>query len=176
METFFIAKKFVFDTINSSLRTRSKNVQDQNEKPLRWVDGKIFSFGINVPGWCEEVVTGTAETMRFLASFAKSKTVIASLLGIISALEARCLRCCATGEFWKTCVAPIVEKWKFWNDKNKRELQNSGSVDFRVLLSRFSVFFQGVISTLRILPPEKKRKIGQNNPENRRTLSFATPS
>jgi hypothetical protein len=57
-----------------------------------------------------------------------------------------------------------------------RELQNSGSVDFRVLLSRFSVFFQGVISTLRILPPEKKRKIGQNNPENRRTLSFATPS
>jgi len=58
----------------------------------------------------------------------------------------------------------------------ERELQNSGSVDFRVLLSRFSVFFQGVISTLRILPPKKKRKIGQNNPENRRTLSFATPS
>ena len=57
-----------------------------------------------------------------------------------------------------------------------RELQNSGSVDFRVLLSRFFVFFQGVISTLRILPPEKKWKIGQNNPENRRTLSFATPS
>jgi predicted nucleic acid-binding Zn-ribbon protein len=27
-----------------------------------------------------------------------------------------------------------------------------------------------------MLPPEKKRKIGQNNPENQRTLSFATPS
>jgi hypothetical protein len=27
-----------------------------------------------------------------------------------------------------------------------------------------------------ILSPEKKRKIGQNNPENRRTLSFAIPS
>jgi hypothetical protein len=27
-----------------------------------------------------------------------------------------------------------------------------------------------------ILPPEKKRKIGSKEPENRRTLSFATPS
>jgi len=58
----------------------------------------------------------------------------------------------------------------------KRELQNSGFVDFRDYFGRFSVFFQGVISTLRILPPEKKRKIGSKEPENRQNLSFATPS
>src|SRR5690348_17706599 len=58
----------------------------------------------------------------------------------------------------------------------ERELQNSGSVDFRVLLSRFCILFQGVISTLRILPPEKECKIGSKEPENRRTLSIAIPS
>ena len=32
----------------------------------------------------------------------------------------------------------------------------------------FSTLFQGVISTLRILPPEKESKVGQNNPKTRR--------
>lgn len=67
--------------------------------------------------WCEEAVTGTAEAMRLLASNAKSLSARLSLLGSISALEARCLKCCRTGEFWKTCVGPIYEKWKAWNEK-----------------------------------------------------------
>jgi len=57
-----------------------------------------------------------------------------------------------------------------------RELQNSGFVDFRDYFGRFSVFFQGVIYAMLILPPEKKRKIGSKEPENRQNLSFATPS
>src|SRR5215469_7028707 len=39
----------------------------------------------------------------------------------------------------------------------------------------FDSFCGGCIK-LRILPPQKESKIGQNNPKNRRTLSFATTS
>jgi len=52
-------------------------------------------------------------------------------------------------------------------------LRNSAFVDFQVLLSRFSILFWGAISTFRIWPPKKESKIGQNNPENRRSLSYA---
>lgn len=78
---------------------------------------EILGPNYNVPGWCEEIVRGTADTMRFLASLAKSNQAKLTLFGSISALETKCLKCCATGEFWKVCVAPIVEKWKKWNDK-----------------------------------------------------------
>src|SRR5579862_10034488 len=37
-------------------------------------------------------------------------------------------------------------------------------------------FFCGDCIKLRILSPQKKSKIGQNNPKNRRTLTFATTS
>jgi hypothetical protein len=50
-----------------------------------------------------------------------------------------------------------------------------GSVDFRVLLRRFLTLFWGIISTFRILSPKKESKIGQNNPENRRTLVLQLP-
>ncbi|MDP1608434.1 MAG: hypothetical protein Q8L98_03860, partial [Chlamydiales bacterium] len=43
--------------------------------------------------------------------------------------------------------------------------------DFRDNFGRFSIIFRGVIYRKSILPPEKESKIGQNNPENRRTLN-----
>ena|SRR3990167_3513332 len=46
-------------------------------------------------------------------------------------------------------------------------LHNQGSVDFSVLLSRFSSQIRGVISTTSILPHEFDSKIGQNNPKTR---------
>lgn len=92
----------------------------------RFGDKVRVRFGVNIegpdyniPGWCEEVVTGTAGAMRAIAACAKTKKVRIALLAIIDALEVRCLKCCATGEFWKTCVTPIAEKWKQWNDKWK---------------------------------------------------------
>ena len=54
--------------------------------------------------------------------------------------------------------------------------KTEGFVDFRDYFGRFSVFFQGVIYAMLILPPEKERKIGSKEPENRQNLSFATPS
>lgn len=89
-------------------KTRSNNAEQSIE---------IIGPNYNVSGWCEEVVTGTAEAMRLLAALAKTKTAKIALLATISGLETRCLKCCETGEFWKVCVAPIVEKWKEWNDK-----------------------------------------------------------
>ena len=44
-------------------------------------------------------------------------------------------------------------------------LRNSGFVDFWDYFDRFSILFRGVISTLRILPPEIKLKIGSKEPE-----------
>jgi hypothetical protein len=55
-------------------------------------------------------------------------------------------------------------------------LQNSGFVDFRDYFGRFFAFFKGSNIRKLILLPLKKAKSGQNNPENRRTLSFATTS
>src|SRR3990167_4993176 len=52
-------------------------------------------------------------------------------------------------------------------------LHNQDSVDFSVLLSRFSSQIRGVISTTSILPHEFDSKIGQNNPKTRRTLGYA---
>ena len=60
--------------------------------------------------------------------------------------------------------------------RSKRLSADSVSVDFRVLLSRFLIQIRGVISNLRILPPEFESKIGQNNPENRRNLNSQTVS
>jgi len=51
---------------------------------------------------------------------------------------------------------------------SEKVFENFFSVDFRFLLSLFWALFGGVISTLRILLPQKEPKIGQNNPENRR--------
>ncbi len=85
--------------------------------PTKCVD--IQGPNYNEPGWCDDVVMGTAEAMRYLASLAKTHKARIALLATISALESRCLNCCATGEFWKICVAPIAEKWKLWNDKNR---------------------------------------------------------
>ncbi len=50
------------------------------------------------------------------------------------------------------------------------------SVDFRVLLSRFSIQISGVISTCRILPLKFESKSGQNNPKKRRSLRLWTVS
>ena len=52
-------------------------------------------------------------------------------------------------------------------------LHNYASVDFGVLLSRVFDSFCGGCIKLRILPPQKESKIGQNNPQNRRSLSYA---
>ena len=70
-----------------------------------------------IPGYCEEVVRGTAEAMRYLASLAKKHSTKMALLATIQALEVKCVKCCATGAFWKSCVTPIIEKWQQWNDK-----------------------------------------------------------
>lgn len=78
---------------------------------------EIYGPDHNVPGLCEEVVKGTADAMRVLATLAKTIKARAALMGSISALETKCMGCCATGEFWKTCVGPIADKWKEWNDK-----------------------------------------------------------
>jgi len=52
-------------------------------------------------------------------------------------------------------------------------LRNLASVDFWVLLSRVFDSFCGGCIKLRILPPQNESKLGQNNPENRRSLSCA---
>ena len=52
-------------------------------------------------------------------------------------------------------------------------LRNLGSVKFAVLLSRFPYFFRRAISTFVYSPPKKTRKLGQNNPQIRRTLGYA---
>ena len=57
--------------------------------------------------------------------------------------------------------------------KNLLDLfRNSGSCDFRVLLSLLFDCFCGSHIRRLILPPQKQSKIDQNNPENRRTLNF----
>lgn len=97
-----------------------ENCQDKHSNLLNMHSSTCLEIqgpNYNMPGWCEEVVVGTAGSMKLLASYAKSKKIAVALVGIIEALEMRCLKCCASGEFWKTCVAPIVEKWKQWNDK-----------------------------------------------------------
>ena len=43
-------------------------------------------------------------------------------------------------------------------------------VDFGDYFGRFSLLFRGVISTFRILPPEKEAKIGSKEPQNRLKL------
>jgi Sulfotransferase domain len=50
------------------------------------------------------------------------------------------------------------------------------SVDFRIILRRLFDSFCGGCIKLRILPPQKESKIGQNNPENRRSLQSQTDS
>ncbi len=54
----------------------------------------------------------------------------------------------------------------------KRLTSNSASVDFRVLLSRFSNSFCWGCIKLCILPLQKKWKSGQNNPKKRRSLGL----
>ncbi len=79
---------------------------------------EILGPDYNVPGWCEEITVGTARAMtEIIEASVKGSKKHAVLIGIVTALEARALRCCATGDFWKACVLPIVEKWKLWKDK-----------------------------------------------------------
>src|SRR5689334_1141625 len=54
----------------------------------------------------------------------------------------------------------------------KRPTTNPASVVFWVLLSRFSNSFCGDSINLRILPPQKESKSGQNNPKKRRSLGL----
>ena len=70
----------------------------------------------NIPGWCEETVEGVAFSMETLANCAKILKARIVLLGTIQSLKIRCLKCCASGQFWKKCVAPIAEKWQKWNN------------------------------------------------------------
>jgi hypothetical protein len=50
------------------------------------------------------------------------------------------------------------------------------SVEFRVILSRLFDSFCGGCIKLRILPPQKESKIGQNNPKDRRSLQSQADS
>ena len=70
----------------------------------------------------------------------------------------------------------IIFKYSKETRVTKRLSAKLVSVDFSVLLSRFSILFRGVISTFRILPPEKESKIGQNNPKTRRNPNSQTVS
>ncbi|MBU6382884.1 MAG: virulence RhuM family protein [Verrucomicrobia bacterium] len=63
-----------------------------------------------------------------------------------------------------------------WATTHKRLLTDSVSVDFGVLLNRFSIEKLGAISTFSILPPTFQSKIGQNNPQNRRNPNPLTVS
>ncbi|MBS0620708.1 MAG: SDR family oxidoreductase [Verrucomicrobia bacterium] len=58
----------------------------------------------------------------------------------------------------------------------KRLSADLASVDFRVLLSRFSIPFFGVNIARSILTPKNGLKSGQNNPENQRSLNSQTVS
>src|SRR5579863_2373565 len=58
----------------------------------------------------------------------------------------------------------------------KRVSANSASVAFWILLSRLFDSFCGGCIKLRILPPQKEAKIGQNNPQKRRSLISTTVS
>src|ERR1041385_8106330 len=58
----------------------------------------------------------------------------------------------------------------------KRLLTDLVSVDFSVLLSRFSTSFCGGCISLRILPPQKESKRGHNNPKTRRNTNPLTVS
>ncbi len=62
----------------------------------------------------------------------------------------------------------FLEIWRLSIDL----FRNLASVTFGVLLSRLFDFFCGGCINIRILPPQKKSKIGQNNPQTRRSLSF----
>ena len=76
-------------------------------------------LGPDIPprkGWCEEIVCSTSDLVRILASKSPIAAQVA-LLAKIRQLEEKCLACCRSGAFWKTCVAPIVKKWKEWNEK-----------------------------------------------------------
>src|SRR5579863_3706668 len=58
----------------------------------------------------------------------------------------------------------------------KRVSANSASVAFWILLSRLFDSFCGGCIKLRILPPQKESKIGQNNLKKRRSLDSQTLS
>ena len=58
----------------------------------------------------------------------------------------------------------------------KRLSANSGFVDFRDYFGRFLIQIRGVISNIRILPPEFESKIGSKEPENRLKLNPQTVS
>src|ERR1043165_7209519 len=60
--------------------------------------------------------------------------------------------------------------------KTKRLLTDLVSVDFSVLLSRFSTSFCGGSIRKLIQPPQKEPKSGQNNPKTRRNPNPLTVS
>ena len=78
---------------------------------------EILGPDYNPPGYCEEIVTGTANAMKVVVSKNPKRSVQWVLLELVEALEKKALDCCRSGAFWKTCVGPIVDKWKQWNDK-----------------------------------------------------------
>ncbi len=72
------------------------------------------------PGWCEEVVVGTATLMEGIALLAPNWAIKTSLVAVLEAFKQRALKCCAAGGFWKACVAPLVRKWKQWKDNKAK--------------------------------------------------------
>lgn len=68
------------------------------------------------PGWCEEMVKGTANEMRAIAERAKSYSSKRALLNIVKHKESQSYSCCRAGKFWKSCVAPLARQWKEWKD------------------------------------------------------------
>jgi hypothetical protein len=72
------------------------------------------------PGWCEEVVVGTATLMEGIALLAPNWAIKTSLIAVLEAFKQRALKCCQAGGFWKACVAPLVRKWKQWKDNTEK--------------------------------------------------------
>ncbi len=71
-------------------------------------------------------------------------------------------------------IPEVIQKLAF--GRVQRLLTDLASVNFGDYFDRCSVCFWGVISTKCILPPKNKPKIGQNNPQNRRSRNPLTVS
>jgi hypothetical protein len=60
--------------------------------------------------------------MDAIACLAPNIAVRVALIGVIEALLTRALKCCQAGGFWKACVAPIVRKWRDWNNNKENSI------------------------------------------------------
>src|SRR5579872_2202788 len=69
-----------------------------------------------------------------------------------------------------------MAKQSCWTDFCLEPISVKFFVDFRDYFGRFSIFFAGDCINFRILPLQRKSKIGQNNPENRLKLFTETGS